>query len=690
MNKSTHPNWRRYTAGVLSAVLVVYNLIGTTGTATAQQLPARLSVRSCDTSKFPSVTCAVSLVDPQGLTITGVPATAFSVSEGSTPLTIDAVAEAPGADASTSTLLVVDMSGSLSGKYVSDLRTAVETSLKDKPINELVGLIALTGKIETPASAETITLDPQRESTFSKDANDAVINKLRGLSAATSTPLHDGLIKAILMVRKQPFGARAIVVMTDGFDTRSTTAKIDDVINLARQDGIPIYTFGFGSTTAEDNLKRISVTTGGAFAQATDATTVATQYRAIQDRLKNQYTLSFVLPGNDKGERKLTFNASLPTQSVTSAETTFKPEAPEIPVIEGVKFLVDGQEQQPTSLQGSVITVEPVIFAKAVSRVEYQVNSGDIVVKDQQPFTFSFRTDALDPAASNQLTVKVYGSESRQDLVAEQVVPIAVTGGTEPTTAPESAPESAPEATVETVAETPQATAIPTSTPTDPITLILAPFLENPILLIALAVGLLALLALLAMIIASASRRRRLQQAGPPTDVLGSPFTVSSNFPPYSGSTGTTGGTGFDTGSGASMGTQIFGAPSDDKTQIFMDPNEGQKTQIWQAAKAMLEVMSGPTQGDKLPVGVGGKTNIVIGRDANPLDGDLKLPSGFVSRKHAEIVIEGDDLYLVDLGSSSGTRVNGERINASERTKIEIGNEISFADVKVKVIGPDA
>ena len=78
-----------------------------------------------------------------------------------------------------------------------------------------------------------------------------------------------------------------------------------------------------------------------------------------------------------------------------------------------------------------------------------------------------------------------------------------------------------------------------------------------------------------------------------------------------------------------------------------------------------------------------------LGRDADPLVGDLRLQSTFVSRKHAEIRIEGDDLYLVDLGSSSGTRLNGERLAPDEKRKIEIGNEINFADVKVKLLGPD-
>ena len=183
------------------------------------------------------------------------------------------------------------------------------------------------------------------------------------------------------------------------------------------------------------------------------------------------------------------------------------------------------------------------------------------------------------------------------------------------------------------------------------------------------------------MIVATALRRRSALLAGPPTDVLSSPFTTSSAYP-------STFGAGNPTSGSPASGTQIFSIP-DDHTQIFVDTSDSQKTQVLQTAKAILEVLSGVTKGDKVPIGVLGKTSIVIGRDADPLVGDLRLQSTFVSRKHAEIRIEGDDLYLVDLGSSSGTRLNGERLAPDEKRKIEIGNEINFADVKVKLLGPD-
>ena len=64
---------------------------------------------------------------------------------------------------------------------------------------------------------------------------------------------------------------------------------------------------------------------------------------------------------------------------------------------------------------------------------------------------------------------------------------------------------------------------------------------------------------------------------------------------------------------------------------------------------------------------------LVIGRAA---DADLRLNDAGVSRKHAELRREGDDVVFVDLGSTNGSVVNGrraERVRLSSGDRIELG-----------------
>lgn len=63
----------------------------------------------------------------------------------------------------------------------------------------------------------------------------------------------------------------------------------------------------------------------------------------------------------------------------------------------------------------------------------------------------------------------------------------------------------------------------------------------------------------------------------------------------------------------------------------------------------------------------------VIGRGSNA---DLRLDDTGVSRQHAEVRREGDDVVLVDLGSTNGTSVNGrhvERVRLTPGDRIELG-----------------
>lgn len=71
--------------------------------------------------------------------------------------------------------------------------------------------------------------------------------------------------------------------------------------------------------------------------------------------------------------------------------------------------------------------------------------------------------------------------------------------------------------------------------------------------------------------------------------------------------------------------------------------------------------------------------NIVLNRTpfgvGRKVDKDLVIADPRVSRDHAQIVQEGLDFFLVDLGSKHGTFVNGERI---QRQKLERGDRLEF------------
>ncbi|MEG1992919.1 MAG: FHA domain-containing protein, partial [Acetivibrio sp.] len=68
-----------------------------------------------------------------------------------------------------------------------------------------------------------------------------------------------------------------------------------------------------------------------------------------------------------------------------------------------------------------------------------------------------------------------------------------------------------------------------------------------------------------------------------------------------------------------------------------------------------------------------------IGKLKKKMNGIIE--SETISRFHAKIEKDENQFYLVDLNSTNGTFLNGERLAIKERYPLFIGDEIKFADV---------
>src|SRR5262245_43386279 len=67
---------------------------------------------------------------------------------------------------------------------------------------------------------------------------------------------------------------------------------------------------------------------------------------------------------------------------------------------------------------------------------------------------------------------------------------------------------------------------------------------------------------------------------------------------------------------------------------------------------------------------------------------DLRLDDETVSRMHGVIEVTGPgDVHVVDLGSTRGTTVNGERVT---KARLQSGDEVMFGDCRVIVTFGDA
>ncbi|MGH7269803.1 MAG: DUF4388 domain-containing protein [Polyangiaceae bacterium] len=92
----------------------------------------------------------------------------------------------------------------------------------------------------------------------------------------------------------------------------------------------------------------------------------------------------------------------------------------------------------------------------------------------------------------------------------------------------------------------------------------------------------------------------------------------------------------------------------------------------------LLRFISGKYQGGEFPIAL--DKPIIVGRSS---DLDMVLVEDMVSRKHAKIVKQGDQIWIEDLGSTNGTFVNGEKI---KRARLKEGDRLLIGTSILKVI----
>jgi Ca-activated chloride channel family protein len=206
--------------------------------------------------------------------------------------------------------ILVDTSGSMQPK-IPQARLAIADLLDALNPRDEVFLIAFSSR---PYMLQPFTTDHER-----------VANRLMILQAFGQTSLFDAIIQGMQIVRTGRYDKRALLVVTDGMDT-SSSARVDDVIALAKKMGVLVYSIGIGDPNAKE-LPSISIgpfSLGGGGVERVDADTLhalstesgAKTYiiRQVGDgvalrkactqislELREQYTVGFVAPNASSG-----------------------------------------------------------------------------------------------------------------------------------------------------------------------------------------------------------------------------------------------------------------------------------------------------------------------------------------------------------------------------------------------------
>ncbi|HSN89093.1 MAG TPA: VWA domain-containing protein, partial [Thermoanaerobaculia bacterium] len=141
------------------------------------------------------------------------------------------------------------------------------------------------------------------------DDVEAVALSLEEMRALGRTALHDAIITSLYYFRGQR-GQRALVLLTDGDDTGSSTSW-EDALEYARRSGVAIYTIGLDIPELKrgprGKLSELAQVSGGRAFFIDRAEELSGVYEQIEDELRSRYFLTYNsgLRADENGFRKI-------------------------------------------------------------------------------------------------------------------------------------------------------------------------------------------------------------------------------------------------------------------------------------------------------------------------------------------------------------------------------------------------
>lgn len=141
---------------------------------------------------------------------------------------------------------------------------------KSVPADDLQNAKEVTQKLlDRAAAGDTISIY-----VFGNEFRKIAPDELAGLeSSASYTLLYDSTFDVARDLRKIEANRKAILIITDGLDTKSATV-LEDAVRFANENGIAIYGIGVGKVNRK-SLERISKLTGGKYFSINTPTLVA-------------------------------------------------------------------------------------------------------------------------------------------------------------------------------------------------------------------------------------------------------------------------------------------------------------------------------------------------------------------------------------------------------------------------------
>ncbi len=266
----------RLTSRCLLSLVAMTLVVSAVVPVRAQDAPT-LTIGQLDASAYPKIRAFATVLDQNGVPVTGLTASDFQAFDGDTELNISQAQGVQDASLPLGVVVAMDVSGSMAGDPLSEAKQAAAAFVRQLGASDQATLIVFNDSVST---AIPFTNDPV-----------ILTNGFANLQAGGGTALYEAVQASAFAAHTTTLPRRAVVLLTDGQnETQQSAITGDEALTAAKAAGVPMFTVGFGDQPDTQYLQSLSGATGGAYMPAT-AANVGAVYDQIAALLRNQYVI---------------------------------------------------------------------------------------------------------------------------------------------------------------------------------------------------------------------------------------------------------------------------------------------------------------------------------------------------------------------------------------------------------------
>lgn len=226
----------------------------------------------------------VTVVDAQGKYVHGLKRSDFKVFEDGREQSLDLISTFSVEETPFAAVILLDTSGSMESR-MSLARSAAIRFLDGLRPDDVAAVYKFDAEVE-----KVQDFSPSRD----------LASMVFGLRARGMTSLNDAIVRAANDLAERPEKRRAIVVLSDGMDTRSR-ASAEKALNKALAAQATIYTVDMSASHGpnvgnQQNsvvLKNFATKSGGRFVATPGGQALREAFAGIVEELSNQYTIGY-------------------------------------------------------------------------------------------------------------------------------------------------------------------------------------------------------------------------------------------------------------------------------------------------------------------------------------------------------------------------------------------------------------